>query len=366
MSGASAVARFFVACLIAPLVRGARPQTKHALVSALLWGGLTATALPPLFVLPLGLVGLAAWFRLVDLAFLPRHAFFVGFGFAFGYFLGGLWWIALAFQHEVAWLVWASVPLVILLAGVLAVFWGVASYGARCAPQGVARLLFFSAGVLAVELVRGFLFGGFPWNPLASLWAFSAVTLQPLAVLGADLWGVITLLACATVAQLVFARPSGFLQRARLLVLLALVLVPLAVLIAGGVRVAVAPPPPAEWVAAVRLRIVQPQIDQQDKWSRATRRKNLALQEELLATPGNFTHAVLPEATVAWPLNTAATVRALLTTALAPEGRLIIGGITRLEPVEESAEQEGSAEAQPQLHNSLYFLDATGGDTCPL
>ena len=387
----------FAGALVTPFRRRMDISFKQGLAVAPLWGGLAALALPPLYLLPLGLLGLAAWFRLVAWATCPRHAFCLGGLFAFGYFLGGLWWIAFAFQYESGLLAWAGFPLVVLLAAGLSLFWAVASAGARFARQGVARVLLFTAAVLAAELARGFVLGGFPWNPIASFWAGSAVTLQPLALFGSDLWSALTVFACAAAVSLVYdgkagsagagevagkgegkgkveseiegkgegegkveseieSKGEGESARVRvgryssIAVLVLAVVLPPATLLISGAQVAVAPP--AQEVAGVRLRLVQPAIAQEDKWKRAQRRKNLNLQYQLLTTAGNFTHAILPEATVAWPLNTAATVRSLLTSALPQEGSLIIGGITRL--------NHQQAEAVPRLHNSLYVLDSTG------
>ena len=361
--------------LVAPFQRETCLAGKQGLGVALLWGGLTALALPPLFLLPVGLVGLAAWFRLVDCAASPRYAFCLGGTFAFGYFLGGLWWIAVAFRYESTLLAWAGLPLVVLLAAGLALFWAVASYGARLARQGVVRVGVFTTAVLAVELARGVVFGGFPWNPIASFWAFSAVTLQPLALFGSDLWSACTLLACASVVALVYRQKQGKAPRqdktqgsvavvASASLLALFVALPLAVVLVTGARLAVAPPQQAEWVAGLRLRIVQPALAQEDKWNRTKRRENLALQQKLLTTPGNFTHAILPEATVAWPLNTATTVRAVLAAAVPQGGSLVIGGITRLNELESGDSVQASAQTSvPRLHNSLYLLDDTGAIT---
>ena len=348
------VPQLLATLFLAPFIREGSPlqnrlNKKTHTSSALLWGGLTATALPPLFFLPLGLLGFAAWFLFASRAPSWRAAVRLGLAYGFGFFLGGLWWIAVAFRYEEGLLAWLGAPIVIGLSGFLAFFWVAVSVATWLVPMGLGRIFAFAGAVLGLELLRGVLFGGFPWNPPASLWSFSALTLQPLAWLGSDLWGAITVLGCAA-GGLLWQR-RGVLQSAQRVGVMILAVLPIVVLGFASVRLMDAPALAVDSEPTIQLRILQPAIPQEDKWDKEARRKNLSDQYDLLAEPGAYHYAILPEATVAWPLNSAETVRTLLASAIPQNGAMIIGGTTRFK-------QE--ADSTSILHNSLYLLDDGG------
>ena len=91
----------------------------------------------------------------------PFRAALLGWGFGFGYFLHALQWIVSPFLVDVARHGWMAPFALILLAAGMALFWGLAFGLARwVAPRrGLALALAWAA----VELLRAYIFTGFPW-----------------------------------------------------------------------------------------------------------------------------------------------------------------------------------------------------------
>jgi apolipoprotein N-acyltransferase len=83
-----------------------------------------------------------------------------------GYFAASLFWIIEPFLIEPEIHGWMAPFALILMAGGMAAFWALAGWGAARLAQGRARLVALAALLLALELARGHVFGGFPWAML--------------------------------------------------------------------------------------------------------------------------------------------------------------------------------------------------------
>ncbi len=138
---------------------------------ALLCGVIFAFAFAPIGAWLPGLIVLAALTELVARAPGPRRAFVYGWLFGMGSFTIGLNWIVTAFGYQAempAWLGWIAVA---GLSAYLAVWPGLAAAAARLiAGTNRLALVFAMAGCWALgEWLRGWVFTGFPWNPLGAI-----------------------------------------------------------------------------------------------------------------------------------------------------------------------------------------------------
>ncbi|MGO1119423.1 apolipoprotein N-acyltransferase [Rhodovibrionaceae bacterium A322] len=325
------------------------------LLMALLFGALSATAFPPvylLFFLPVAFAGLL-WLLPAEAG--KGRAFAVGWAFGTGHFLVGLYWIGIALTVDIERFGWLLPFPTLGLALGLGLFVGVVTLALQIiAWRGRGRVLLFVALWLLAEVVRGLILTGFPWNLMGSVWSFSAWTLQPLAWVGTWGLGAVTLLATASPVLLVGRRKVGFvfLSWGLLAVLLA----------AGAVRLGLAPPPGAEVVPEVQLRLVQPSIPQQDKWKRDLRRGHVYRQMQLSVQPGfeNISHLIWAETAVPYFLNRQPDLRRSLAQVVPPSGRLLVGAPTLLLADEASAPLHELSDDQKTLYNSLFVLNRLG------
>jgi apolipoprotein N-acyltransferase len=157
-------------------------------LAAVLSGGICALALPPLYALPLLLIGIPWLLCLVRGARRPLEAARRGFWFGFGLHVVGLYWITEAILFEAArfwWLVPFAVP---GLAAVLAVFIAVPAAVAWWAGPGWRAPLALAGAWVLADLARQFAASGFPWNPLGSVWALPGrvgdIMIQPASLVG--------------------------------------------------------------------------------------------------------------------------------------------------------------------------------------
>ena len=232
-----------------------------ARIAAIAAGLAAAAAFPPFGLLP-GLLGYALLLRLLD-AEGPRplrQAFFRGWLAGVGYFALSVWWICEAFLVDAAAHGWMAPFALLLMAGGLALFWGLAGLAYRLArPDGAWRVLVFAGVFAASEWLRGHVFTGFPWNLAGEAWAAGSAPSQVAALVGAYGLTWITLALAAGWALLLDPVP----RRTRA-VTAGLLLAGLAGLyVFGWIRLSGARPPEP---GAPLVRLVQADIDQKDKW----------------------------------------------------------------------------------------------------
>jgi len=247
----------------------------------------------------------------------------IGWAFGFGQFVIGLNWIATAFTFQSnmpAWLGWVAVGLLSLY---LAIYPAIAAGLAwRFGRDDRVALVVVLGGAWAItEWLRGTMFTGFPWNPAAATLAPT-----PLITIGAligtyGLSGLVVLLGGAI--WLEYYKKW----------------LPLVVIVAVTVLMWVLPssPVPPDPLAVMNVRVVQPNIGQQDKW-RPGFEDEAARRLAMLSGPASNEPRLLfwPEAAVTNPLEDSRTdqhqafaqfERNRAASLLGPGDRLLTGGI---------------------------------------
>ncbi len=351
---ASRWARFFAA---------AAGWRRHAL--AVLCGAFAAAALPPAHIFPFLIPAFCGLLWLLDGVERPKQAAFLGWSFGFGHGLIGLYWVGYAFLVDAAQYGFLMPFAIAGLAALLAFFPALALYGlARLGWQGAARVVALAIFWVLSEWLRSWIFTGFPWNLIGSVWSFSPEMLQLAALTGA--WGLsfMTLLAAAAPAAL--AGPPAASDRARKVTrvaVLAFLLLPLAAWTGGTLRLASAPAPEDHTVEGVTLRLVQPNIEQSLKWQPDLRRGHLEKLIRMSRSSGfdEVTHVIWPETAIPYLMSNTpddAQLRRLVAAA-APENGLLLTGAPRRGPGQVGATERVTGNGL-LTWNSLYALDAAG------
>jgi apolipoprotein N-acyltransferase len=319
--------------------------------TCLLLGAISALALPPFHIVPLlvpAFVGLL-WI-LEDTDGVPkriRRGLWAGFWFGFGHFIVGVHWIAeplLVDPERTAWLIPFALP---GLAAGLAVFPALVCGTLVALPfrgASMARVFAFAALWMLAEFLRGVVFTGFPWNLMGYVWAGAPSMMQVTAVVGVLGLSALTVLAAAMPAILA----ADGLGRARRwgLTAVATVALPLALWAGGQTRLAGAG---TVLVPDVRLRIVQANIAQRDKWDQNLRTAHLERHLALSRTPAEMTptHVIWPETAVPFLLANDVLARVRSAAAVPPGGALITGSVRR-----------AFHNDTQQLRNALLVIDA--------
>ena len=227
------LARSHGATALGPLHEGlARLTGWRAAGMAALLGAFSALAFAPFHFTAALAVSLTGLVWMIDGARGARRwgrsVFARGWAFGFGFFLVSLYWTASPFLVEperTALLIW--MPL-ILLPGGMALIWGAAMAMAGAFwSASPSRVFMFTVFFALGEMIRGHLFGGFPWNLAGTSWVPGGPMSQAAALGGVYWLTLVTVFICAAPAALVDTRETRGLA-GRILPLL------LAVLAAAG------------------------------------------------------------------------------------------------------------------------------------
>lgn len=278
------------------------------LAAALAAGAISAFAFQPVAWWPLMLLALAVLCQLVSDAGSLKRALIIGWLFGLGQFAIGLNWIATAFTFQAAMPAWLGWIAVLLLSLYLAIYPAMAAglawrFGEK---NKLALVLALAGGWAITEWLRATMFTGFAWNPVGvalvdtpliggsriiGTYGLSALV----ALIGGSLWLAVRrdwhpLTAVAAACVLLWAIPAP-----------------------GEVPPTLAPPrsiPNAQAgediggrVLMRPIRIVQPNIGQQDKW-RAGFEDEAYRRLEALTIKGEAAQRLIfwPEAAVTDPL----------------------------------------------------------------
>lgn len=175
---------------------------KHPLLQAFLWGLLAAAALPPVHLLPVLLLSIPGFLRLLSNAPSWKRAALIGWCYGFGVGLAGLYWVTEPILTEAGsfwWLVPFAAP---LLAAAVAFYMIIPALAAWLMPAGLGRVLVFAGAWIASNLAQQFLFTGFPWNYWGTDWAIPGalgnIFLQPASYVGVYGLTLFTILLACT------------------------------------------------------------------------------------------------------------------------------------------------------------------------
>jgi len=302
-------------------------------LAALCAGAIAAGGQAPFGVAALMLLGLVAGFDLMRRTTSAREAAQLGFCLGFAYFAVSLHWIVSPFLVDAARHGWMAPFAVVLMAAGGALFWCVAFYAARRVSSQLWVLVPCWAGV---ELLRAYIFTGFPWASPAQAMV-DVIAGQSLAWVGPH--GLnLALMAAACLSVLALRRPVG----ARLAIW---VPAAVAVILPVGPLVGVAPVPLSQTV----LRLVQPNAPQHEKWD--PDKFGIFYERQLGFTAaaadagtGPPDAVIWPETAIPWGLTYADRILQEISTAAA--GKPVLLGVQRT--------HEG------RHYNSLIALDPQG------
>ncbi|MGE3396888.1 MAG: apolipoprotein N-acyltransferase [Sphingomonas sp.] len=301
-------------------------------------GAVGALGFAPLDLWPLVLLSVACLLGLIETAPRLRSALARGWWFGVGHFALGLNWIATAFTYQAAMPPWLGWLAVVLLSLYLAVFPAAAAglawrWGRR---DRLALVLVFAAAWIVTEWLRATLFTGFAWNPLG-------VALVPSGLAGWARWigtyGLSGIVLLFGGALYLFARRRSLAGGALL-----------AALIGGGTIASILAPSPT--ASGPSIRIVQPNIGQQDKWEPSFNARNFGRLAHLTGEPAARPRLLLwPEAATPDFLSIEPAARQRLARLMGPDDLLMLGGVELL------FGPDGRTNA---AYNSLFVLDPAG------
>lgn len=336
---------------------------RRALI-ALSAGAASALALPPVSFFPVLWLTFPVLVLLIDgdvgnsgrsRTSAMRSAALTGWLFGFGYFLAGLWWIGSAFLVDADIFAWLLPFAVAAMPAGLALFWAAGAALARLFwVEGPARILILSVTFAIVEYLRATILTGFPWNAPGYGLAAHDITMQAASLIG--LHGM-TLLAffifCAPVLFFGSSRDRRYglwLGGGATTLFAAIVLFGIARLAGAETTIH----------TDVKLRIVQPNIAQTEKWKPELKSRNFNDLLQLSAPDAalgagsvdDTTHIIWPETALPFLLTNARNEMGAIAALLKPNMHLITGAL-RIEPTPDTPRRG-------KVYNSIYVIGSDG------
>jgi apolipoprotein N-acyltransferase len=327
---------------------------------ALVAGALSSLAMAPFNAWPVLFLTFPVMVWLIDGAGggrmngLPAAAM-AGWWFGLGYFVPGLYWIGYAFLVDAPTFAWLMPFAVLGLPAYLALFPAFGFGLARLIwSKDGSRVIALAASLTASEWLRGHVLTGFPWN------AFGYALTNPLAL--AQVASLIGLWGLTFLSVAIFASPAvlidGNSRRRRPWVApVVALLVLMAMGIFGAVRLGLQP---TTTVANVKLRIMQPNLQQDARFNYAAKaevmRKYLTLSDR---ASGPQSTGVRDASILIWPesafpffLTREADAMAQIDDLL-PKGTILITGSVR-------APDLPPGTRITRAYNSIYAIDHDG------
>lgn len=327
---------------------------------ALLLGALAVLAFAPVHAWPVMFVSFGGLVWLLDGCY-ASHAEYgprlkcaglTGFWFGCGFFLAGLYWLAEAFLVEPtrhAWLI----PFVMTgLSAGMALFYAAAGVIAMALWQpGPGRVFALAIAFSLAEYARGHVLTGLPWN----LIGYALVPEGPMMQMAA-LLGVYTL---SLLAVLLFAAPAaiwsciGTTSRGTAIVAGTLLMLLGLGALWGNQRLAA----PSDGETGVRLRIVQANIDQAEKWRPENAAQIFADYLDLTRAPGldDIDLVIWPETALPFALADTSDALTAIGEALPQRTSLLVGAAR----VVRERNPDGILTAE-RVYNSLLLIDSDG------
>ncbi|MBB1092511.1 apolipoprotein N-acyltransferase [Rhodopseudomonas palustris] len=323
-------------------------------------GALSSLAMAPFNAWPILFVTFPVAVWLIDGAGAGRWrgvpaAALSGWWFGFGYFVPGLYWIGYAFLVDAQTFAWLLPVAICGLPAYLALFTALGFALARLLwGRGAVRVLALAVSLTIGEWLRGHLLTGFPWN------AFGYALTEPLALAQSvsliGIWGL-TLLAVAIFASPATLFDDGADTRRRWLAPTAALGLLIAMAVYGSIRLQITP---TRLVEGVRLRIMQPDVQQDRRFNYAAKaevmQKYLTLSDRSTG-PGSTgvrdaTLLIWPESAFPFFLTREADAMAQIAELL-PKGTILLTGAVR--PPEMPPGRRIT-----RAYNSIYAIDHDG------
>jgi apolipoprotein N-acyltransferase len=315
-------------------------------LTAIAAGIVASLSLPPADILPALWIAFPVLIWLLDGVQTRKGALWVGWLFSFGFLAFSLYWLTFALFVAIDQY-WWLVPFASSgLAFALSIYFGIGTCIAWHIPRErpLARILALVAMWSLAWWVYGHALTGFPWNLPGYAWTEIPWLIQIASVIG--IYGITLLVMLAPALAAMLGSPFVTRTQGRRAAAAGIVIV-LVAAVFGAIRLPAGTMPV---VRDVRLRLVQPSIQQNLKWVEGRYDDNLRQHMELSLKPADKPPTVIiwSEAAEPFPLDRHPQNAKAIGAMLKP-GQLLITGIDRY-----------LDENPPSVRDSIQVLNNTG------
>lgn len=292
-----------------------KQQTK-IYIACFLCGAFSTLALPPVSVWGILFATISLFMACLCEAKTRKSLFGVGFWFGAGLGSTSMLWVINALLIDAAAFGWL-VPFVPIGFGLFfGLFYGLPALFCLKTNKTLSRILTYAAWFGLFEWVRSWIFTGFPWNPLGSVWVGFDSVMQIAALCGVYGLSMLTIVWCSSI----FVLSKNIKIGTILLIFFGFAVLLGYMRLEQGIL-------EQKNVWGVNLRLVQANIPQQLKWSKEVAEENFLKHIRLSKKEGmdKITHTFWPEAATSYFLADDEGARAMVISALSQGGTLVSG-----------------------------------------
>ncbi len=169
-------------------------KSKNKFFLATLAGAICNLAFAPFHLFFPILISIPIFYFLISIAKNKKETFWFGWFYGFGYFVAGIYWISISLLVDAKQFAWLIPFAATLIPAVLAIYFSLFALSYKFLvdrffiKQVYEKVLIFSSLWVVFEVLRSFLFTGFPWNLIGYIWCFNDNFLQISAIFG--IWGL--------------------------------------------------------------------------------------------------------------------------------------------------------------------------------
>jgi apolipoprotein N-acyltransferase len=319
---------------------------------AIISGSICALAFAPLNFFIVLLISLPILYFLLEENNSKKDIFMRGFCFGFGYFLSGIYWIAISLLVDAQKFAWLIPFALTIIPGFLALYFGFLAIAYRfiinkvCLKFHYQKILILAILWVIFEALRSTLFSGFSWNLLGYAWLFSIYSSQ-----SASLFGVYFLSFLAVISALLpvilFDKKAIKADKnfAFITIFILLINFTFGFFTIKNSNIITH--------SQDKIRLVQANIKQEIKWQEDERYNNFLKHIELTRSMplDNVKAVIWAETSIPYIIENDSKIMPLLKLAIPKDGELITGGLR----VERSNKNEIS-----KVFNSVFMINALG------
>ena len=341
-------------------------------------GLIGSTALPPLNFYPALAVtmSIAVWIidgcvagsasALRPVASAIKSVAIAGWWLGFGYFLGGLWWVGAPFLVEADKFAWALPLGVVGLPAGLALFTALGCIVSWALWSGRGgRIFALAVGLGMSEWLRSSILTGFPWNNFGMALGANIYLAQFASIIGLHGLTFIAIAVAAAPATLIDTRQGAAVEPSPGLHYAPTLLAGLTVVLLAGFGVARVNTITTEFTPGIQLRLMQPNVPQDEKFRPDRGMQILERYLKLSDSSSSPQSAGIASAThLFWPESPFPFILSRTPEALArigkflPRGTVLITGAARME--RDDSRTRGVAASPAKYYNSIQVIEAEG------
>ena len=323
---------------------------------AILSGSVCALAFAPFNFFPILFIALPILYFLLEENNSKKIIFLRGFCFGYGYFLFGIYWIAISLLVDAQKFAWLIPFALTAIPGFLALYFGLMAIFYRLIIEKFLfkfhyqKILIFAIFWVVFEALRSTLFSGFAWNLLGYTWLFSIQSSQ-----SASLFGVYFLSFLAVITALlpvILFDKNNIKTNKNFLAIFTIILITNFIfgffVIKNSKKVS-----QNIFNSTSKIRLVQANIKQDIKWQENERYNNFLKHIELSRSMPleNVKAVIWAETSIPYIIENDSRLMPLLKLAIPKDGELITGGLR----VERKKNNEIS-----KVFNSVFMINSQG------